>query len=135
MTTTLDARAYRDDDGSWTVEIPTLTSLTPSGATIIATGSALSFRGVRKSAIDLASAWLDLEPADVDIALTVEPPSDVVSLLDQSRRAAAEAEAAIARADALRREAARALRAEGYPLEAAGSILGVTYQRVQQLAS
>ena len=42
----LSARAYRDEDGSWTIEIPELTSTSPSGATIVATGSATTFRGV-----------------------------------------------------------------------------------------
>lgn len=48
MTSKLAACAYRDDDGSWTIEIPALTSAAPSGATIVATGSALSFRGVSR---------------------------------------------------------------------------------------
>lgn len=135
MTHKLNARASRDDDGSWTIEIPELTSETPSGATIVATGSALTFRGIRKAASDLASAWLDADPSDVEVDVAVDAPSNVVQLLAESSEATAAGEAAIERADKLRREAVRALRADGYPLEAAGAILGVTYQRVQQLAS
>ncbi|GAB3610296.1 hypothetical protein GCM10027414_24220 [Humibacter ginsengiterrae] len=115
--------------------IPELTSNTPSGATIVATGSALTYRGVKRAASDLASVWLDVEPHEIEVDVVIEAPNDVVELITQSNLAAAEAEAAIARTDQLRREAARALRAEGYPLEAAGAILGVSYQRVQQLAS
>lgn len=135
MTTRLSARASRDDDGSWTIEIPELTSETPSGATIVATGSALTFRGIKKAASDLASVWLDVEPTDVEVDIVIDAPSRVMQLLAESNDATAAGEAAIERADRLRREAARALRADGYPLEAAGAILGVTYQRVQQLAS
>lgn len=134
MTTTLTARAYRDDDNTWTIEIPELTSTTPSGATIVATGSALTYRGIAKAASDLASVWLDVEPADVDIDIVIEAPDNIVELITQSKTAAAEAEAAAARTDRLRREAVRELRAKGYSLEAAGALLGVTYQRVQQLA-
>ena len=135
MAITLNARAYRDDDGTWTIEIPELTSTTPSGATIVATGSALNYRGISKAASDLASVWLDVEPVDVHVDIAIEAPDNVVELLMQSRTAAAEAEAAEAVADRLRRQAVRELRAKGYSLEAAGAILGVTYQRVQQLAS
>lgn len=135
MTNKISARAYRDDDGSWTIEIPELTSTTPSGVTIVATGSALTFRGVKKAASDLASAWLDMEPSEIEVDLTVNVPDSVVQMIAESNDAMATGEAAIARADRLRREAARALREDGYPLAAAGAVLGVTYQRVQQLAS
>ncbi|MDD7930766.1 hypothetical protein, partial [Microbacterium thalli] len=67
MTRTLTAHAHMDPDGSWTVEIPELTSSTPSGATIVATGSATNFRGIRRAANDLASAWLDVEPDQVAV--------------------------------------------------------------------
>lgn len=131
----LSARAYRDDDGTWTIEIPELTSATPSGATIVATGSALNYRGISKAAYDLASIWLKVAPHDVDVDVTIEAPDNILELITQSKNAAAEAEAAAALTDQLRREAVRELRAKGYSLEAAGAILGVTYQRVQQLAS
>ena len=131
----LSARASRDDDGTWTIEIPELTSTTPSGATIVATGSALNYRGISKAAYDLAAVWLDVAPHDVDVDVTIEAPDNIVDLIKQSKTAAAEADAAAALADRLRREAARELRDQGYSLEAAGAILDVTYQRVQQLAS
>lgn len=131
----LSARASRDDDGTWTIEIPELTSTTPSGATIVATGSTLNYRGISKAAYDLAAVWLDVAPHDVDVDVTIEAPDNIVDLIKQSKTAAAEADAAAALADRLRREAVRELRAKGYSLEAAGAILDVTYQRVQQLAS
>lgn len=135
MANKLTAHAYRDDDGSWTIQFPELTSAAPSGATIVATGSALTFRGIKKAASDLASVWLDVDPSEVEINIEIDAPSNIVQLITDSNDATAEGEAALARGDRLRREAVRKLRAEGYSLEAAGAVLGVTYQRVQQLAS
>lgn len=134
MTTQLEAHATRDEDGTWTITIPELTSAAPSGATIVATGSALTFRGVKKAASDLASVWLDVEPSEVEVTVTVEAPTAIVQLVTESNDANAVGKAAIQHADTLRREAARKLREQGYPMEAAGAILGVSYQRVQQLA-
>lgn len=130
----LSARAYRDDDGSWTIEIPELTSTSPSGATIVATGSATTFRGVSKAARDLASAWLDVEPADVEVSIAVDAPDTIVQMIRESDQAEEEGNRARARGAALRREAVHALREEGYPLEAAAAVLGVSFQRVQKLA-
>lgn len=130
----LSARAYRDDDGSWTIEIPELTSTSPSGATIVATGSATTFRGVAKAARDLASAWLDVEPADVEVSIAVDAPDTIVQMIRESDQAEEEGNRARARGAALRREAVHALREEGYPLEAAAAVLGVSFQRVQKLA-
>lgn len=65
----------------------------------------------------------------------IDAPSNIVQLITENNDATAVGEVAIERGDRLRREAARKLREEGYPLEAAGAILGVSYQRVQQLAS
>lgn len=76
----LMARAFKDDDGSWTVKIPELTSSSPSGVTIIATGSASTFRGVRRAASDLASAWLDVDPSEIAVEISVETPDDIVQL-------------------------------------------------------
>lgn len=131
----LTARASRDADGSWTIEIPELTSTTPSGATIIATGSATTYRGIEKAARDLASAWLDVEPEDVTVDVTVEAPDNIVQMIRASDEAEEEGNAARARGAALRREAVHALREQGYSLEAAAAVLGVSFQRVQKLAS
>lgn len=139
MTTTLTVHASRGADRTWIIEIPELTSKTPNGTTIIATGMATTFRGIQRSARNLAAAWLDAAPQDVLVEVKIEPPADIADqisdLISRSKAAAAEAEAAATRADQLRREAIAALRAQSYPLEAAGAILGVSYQRVQQLAS
>lgn len=63
----LHASAYLDEDGSWTIKIPELSSPAPSGAIIVATGSATSVDEVDQAAHELAAVWLDLEIADVDV--------------------------------------------------------------------
>lgn len=70
----LKARAYRDEDGTWTVEIPELTSRTPSGATLVATGSARTSQELARAAVDLASAWLGVEPTEVAVDVSVDEP-------------------------------------------------------------
>ena len=63
----LHASAYLDEDGSWTIKIPELSSPAPNGAVIVATGSATSVDGVDQAAHELAAVWLDVEIADVDV--------------------------------------------------------------------
>ena len=132
---TLHADAYRDTDGTWTVKIPELTSTSPSGATIVATGSAVSFRGIDKAARELAAVWLDVSLNEVDVSVSIQAPDGVTALWQAGGRAEAEGRARLERGAALRREAVRKLRADGYTVEAAAALLGVSYQRVQQLAN
>ncbi|UXW87076.1 hypothetical protein NFX31_06010 [Microbacterium azadirachtae] len=70
----LNARAFRDSDGSWTIQIPQLTSMTPRGTTIVATGSAPNRRAIEKAATELASAWIGVEMSEVVVNVTVEDP-------------------------------------------------------------
>lgn len=129
----LAADAYRDDDGWWTIKIPTLTSPGPNGSTIVATGAATTYRGIEKAAHELAAAWLDVDDVAVTVVVHVVIPDDVAQLWSDSSAAEETARTEQARAAQLRREAVRALRAKGYPLEAAASALGVSRQRVAQL--
>jgi hypothetical protein len=130
---TLTARAYRDTDKWWTVEIPELTSPGPTG-TIIATGAAPTWRGVQKAATELAAAWIDMDEADVQVAVEVHAPEAVTDLWQRGAAAEATARAAVEDAAAMRRQAVRALRADGYTVEAAAAALGISHQRVKQLA-
>lgn len=70
----LRARAYRDNDETWTIEIPRLVSKTPSGAIIVATGSAPDSRGIAAAAVELASAWLGVDVAEVAVRVSVDEP-------------------------------------------------------------
>lgn len=68
------AQAYQEADETWTIEIPRLTSKSPSGATIVATGSASTSREIAQAALDLASAWLGVGPTEVAVHVTVGEP-------------------------------------------------------------
>jgi hypothetical protein len=131
MTRQLSARAYRDEDGWWTIEIPELTSPSPAGGKIIATGAATTFRGIEKAAHELAAAWLDDDSVTVDVDVVI--PEDVAQLWKDSTAAEEAAREQQARAATLRRDAVRALRAQGYPAEAAAAALGISRQRIDQL--
>ena len=135
MTTkTFKARAFLDDDGRWTVQVPELTSPGPDGTTVTATGSAPTARRIDQAARELVAVWLDVATDDVSVEVTVEAPADVRQLWEQGQRTEAEGRAAVERAAVLRREAVRALCAQGFTHEAAAAALGISRQRVQQLA-
>lgn len=134
MAHALAARAFREEGGWWTIEIPELTSPGPNGTTITATGGAVTPRGIEKAARELAAVWLDVDERDVDVDVTISIPEAITHLWAEGARAEADGRASIDRGAALRREAVRALRAQGYTVEAAASALGISRQRVQQLA-
>jgi len=134
MTKTYKARAFLDDDGWWTVEVPELTSPGPDGTTITATGSSTTARGIDQAARELVAVWLGTAIDDVDVETTVEAPADVLRLWEQSQHAEAEGRAAVEHAAALRRQAVRTLRTRGFTHEAAAAALGISRQRVQQLS-
>lgn len=130
---TLNAFASIDTDGWWTIRIPELTSPGPAGRAIVATGSATTWRGVAKSARELAAAWLDVELAEVDVNVQVVVADEITRMWVEGGDAEAEGRAILERAATLRRDAVHRLRDAGYPVEAIAQTLGVTRQRVQQL--
>lgn len=129
----ISALAYLDDDGWWTIKIPSLTSPGPNGRTITATGAATTFRAIDKAARELATAWLDLDDDDVSVTVEVVIPDNIAELWKEGTHAEESARAEQARAVGLRRQAVRALRDKGYPAEAAAAALGVSRQRIDQL--
>ena len=130
---TLRALAFRDDDGWWTIQIPELTSPGPNGTTIVATGAATTFRAIDRAARELATAWLDMDDDAVMVDVNVIIPEDIARLWRDGSAAEETGRAEQTRGAALKRDAVRALRAEGYPLEAAAAALGVSRQRIGQL--
>lgn len=126
------AHAYRDDDGWWTIKIPDLTSPGPNGRTIVATGAATTYRGIEKAAHDLATAWLD-DDSVVTVDVEIDVPDEIAKLWKDGTEAEEASRAAQARAVILRRNAVRALRARGYPAEAAAAAFGISRQRIGQL--
>lgn len=129
----IQAHAYRDEDGWWTIKVPELTSPGPDGTTIIATGSATNWRKVQRAAEELAAAWLDVEDSAISVSVDVVIPEDVAQLWKDGTEAEEAARKQQDRAATLRRGAVRALRGAGYPAEAAAVALGISRQRVDQL--
>ncbi|MCJ1681545.1 hypothetical protein [Rathayibacter sp. VKM Ac-2928] len=129
----LAARAYRDGTPWWTIEIPELTSTAPNGVEIVATGGAVSTRGIPAAARELAAVHVGI--AEVDVRVSVEAPPEVLAIWDEGARAEEAARAALRHAGALRREAVRTLRADGYTVEAVAAALGISPARVSQLAA
>jgi len=130
----LEARAFRDGGGWWTIEIPELASTAANGAVVVATGGAISTRRIPAAARELAAVFLDVGLDQVEVRVTVEAPADVLAKWNEGARAEAEARAALRQAGDLRREAVRELRDGGYTVEAVAAALQISPARVSQLA-
>ncbi|WP_054146474.1 hypothetical protein [Frigoribacterium sp. RIT-PI-h] len=131
----LHARAYRDTGKWWTIEIPELTQPGPNGSTIVAVGGAVTVKSIASEARDLAAVWLDVDPDEIDVQVTVEVPDEVRQMWDDGVVAEAEARAAVQRAAALRRRAVHQLREQGYTQDAVAAAFKISHQRAQQLAA
>lgn len=130
----LHARAYRDTGKWWTIEIPELAQPGPNGSTIVAVGGAVTVKSIPTEARDLAAVWLDVDPSEVDVQVTVEVPDEVRQMWEDAVAAEAEARKAVQSAAALRRQAVHELRVQGYTLDAAAAAFNISHQRAQQLA-
>jgi hypothetical protein len=131
---TYEARTWVDSDGVWTIEVPSLGSPAPDGTLVPATGAATSWRGVEGSARDLIAAWIDADPSEVRVEVHVVVPDVVIELWHESREVEEQAREEMERAAKIRRRAARLARDAGYPAGATANALGVSQQRVAQLA-
>ena len=77
---------------------------------------------------------LDIDEADVgELDVCVVPPEGVAALLKEMKESEASAAAANERAAALRRQVARQLRDDGYPMRDIGRLAGISHQRVSQI--
>ena len=127
----IQALAYRDEDGWWTIKIPELNSPGPNGRTIEATGAATTYRAIEKAAHELASAWLDDDDVTVNVKVVI--PDDIQQIWKEGTAAEEAARDQQTRAALLRRRAVRELRGQGYPAEAAAAALGISRARIGQL--
>jgi predicted XRE-type DNA-binding protein len=110
----------------WMITIPALDAVT----------QARSIKEVQLMATEVVAALLDVDPGEVSVSLTYELPAAVASTWREAEALRAQAEEVEERAAALRRDAVRALLAETHMSQSeAGVVLGLSKQRVQQLAS
>ncbi|MWV58956.1 antitoxin HicB [Rathayibacter sp. VKM Ac-2754] len=97
---------------------------------------ARSLREVPAMATGVVSALLDVDEDDLTIHLAYELPAEVAAAWREAESLRAQAEEAESRAALLRREAVRGLLSQTHMSQAeAGVVLGLSKQRVQQLAS
>ncbi|PPG86104.1 hypothetical protein [Rathayibacter rathayi] len=128
----LAARAYRDGK-IWTIEIPELTSPSPSGAEVIAVGASINLAGIDEAARDLAAVWLDVDESAVQVAVTIEMPAEALQLWSEADETDKSARDLAAEGARLRARAVTALTAFGISKSDAAVLLHVSPQRVSQL--
>lgn len=119
----VEATATREGDW-WEIDLPE-----------IGTRSAARKLGdVQRMAEEAAAVWLDVEPETLDVHVRVQMPEDVAAEWERARQKAERARADEAEAAALSRNVVRQLRASGYTYAEAAAMLGLSTQRVHQLA-
>ncbi|BDZ64374.1 hypothetical protein GCM10025877_13120 [Agromyces mangrovi Wang et al. 2018] len=115
----------RRDGRWWLVEVPELDTV----------GQARNTAEVEDVAREVIALWLDVEPDTFDVAVTFEIPENAREAWEESRRREAMARTESEAAAQLARRAVATLRADGLTYRDAGAVLGLSAQRVQQLAA
>ncbi|MDR5700638.1 antitoxin HicB [Agromyces aerolatus] len=124
MTKTYQARARREGRW-WIISVPELDAVT----------QARTVREIDRMARGLIEALLDLDEAEVRVDVTIELPVSVADAWREAAELQARAERDSRRAAELRRDVVETLLgAEQLTQSEAGTLLGISYQRVQQLA-
>jgi hypothetical protein len=109
----------------WTITVPELDAVT----------QARNVREIEEMATGLVAALLDLEETDVTVNVTIELPKAVADQWNTAAALISQAEADEKRAAVLRRSAIRELLSMNNMSQTdVAAILGLSYQRVQQLA-
>lgn len=124
MTTHVSAEVSRDGRW-WLVYVPQVGHHT----------QARNLAEAELMARDLAATCLDVPLADVEATVTVELPEPARAAVSQAEALFEEATTARHQAAKKSREAADALRAQGWTLRDIGVALGVSYQRAHQLVN
>jgi predicted RNase H-like HicB family nuclease len=123
---TYKAHCYRSD-GWWVVDVPTLRGVHTQ---------ARRLDQATEMARDAIALFLDVPEKSFDVRLEVEPPRGAQKAMKTARDARREAEHAERAAAKAWRDAAIALvKKEGLTMRDAGSLLGLSFQRVQQLVN
>jgi predicted XRE-type DNA-binding protein len=124
MTHIYDATARREGRW-WIITIPELDAVT----------QARTVHEIDIMARGLVEALLDLDEGQAIVNVAVELPASVADQWSQARTLQAQADDAVRRAAAMRRDVVRTLIGREHLSQAdASAILGISYQRVQQLS-
>ena len=121
---TYDVTASKDGRW-WLVQVPELDTV----------GQARSAAEVEEVAREVIGLWLDVEPDTFDVAVSIEIPGEAREAWEEAKQREAVAREENAAAAMLARQAVASLRADGLTFKDAGVVLGLTAQRVQQLAA
>lgn len=134
MRRTIEVQAYRE--GRWWVfEVPELGEPSSvSGAMMMPVGQARSASKVAAEARALVALWLNVAETEVEVAVRFVLPESVTEAQQRARDLEAKGRAELDEAARLRRESVRALLDEDVSQTDAAAILGMSRQRVQQLA-
>ncbi|CAN5276547.1 hypothetical protein BH18ACT9_BH18ACT9_20770 [soil metagenome] len=111
------------EEGWWVIDIPALDLAT----------QARRLDQVEGVARDAVATWLDVNPASFDVRTNPRLDAELAKRLAALRVERERAEQAQARATAEARQLAMSLHQEGLRVRDIGHMLGVSYQRAQQL--
>lgn len=113
----------------WVVRVPGLGNNPDQGLPT----QARRLADVEATARDLVATYLDVDPETVAITVAIDLPASIRSDLDTAARLADDARRLSDDAADRRRAAARELRSRGLTVREIGTVLGVSFQRAQQL--
>jgi hypothetical protein len=132
MTVEYEVVVYRDGHW-WGFELPALTSTTPTGKTITASGQARRISEIEFEARDIAAMWTDQPIDDVTVALRFQLPGPAADYIEKARELDAQSHRWAAQAAELRKNAANELVRDGLSQTDTAALLGLSRQRVGQL--
>lgn len=90
---------------------------------------------VERTAREAIADLLDVDPDEVEVEVTIEVPESLAGTLAELEAAEAKAREAARAARELRARAVRTVRDQGFTVREAALLLGVSHQRISQLAS
>ena len=123
MVRKLEATAIRDGKW-WFIQIPELDTV----------GQARRISEINDAAHEVAALWLNVDPSEVEVSVTVLIPDDVRSLWMVANEQESTAREAVKESARLRREAVRMLADRGITQRDSARLLGLSTQRVNQLS-
>lgn len=126
--TVYEVNASRSGDW-WSIEV---VSGLPEN--VLGVSQARRLNKVSKVARRLISELTGVDPSDIDVEVSVSMPEGLEAAVDRARRAAVTEAKARADAARARRDAATALLGANLTMREAGQVLGVSHQRIKQLA-